>query len=186
VYIPLGGNRHAPWRTYLNLSIVFLLCGLWHGAAWTFVVWGAWHGFLLVMERAGMGAALKRLPAVIGQLYTLMMVMLGWVFFRANDVPTALKFIRTMFGGGNLDTATHPWQTDVGPAQWTALLLGAAFATWRLSSTKPNSSSEPAAHAHAHASAWRWVQWPILLGAYVVCTASLAAGTYNPFIYFRF
>jgi alginate O-acetyltransferase complex protein AlgI len=182
VYIPLGGNRGAPWRTYLNLSIVFLLCGLWHGAAWTFVIWGAWHGFLLVLERAGLGAALKRLPAVVGQLYTLVMVMLGWVFFRANDVPTALKFIRTMFGGGKLDIATHPWQVDVGPAQWTALLLGAAFATWRLSSSQPDALPTPAARAPAA----RWLQWPVLLGAYVLCTASIAAGTYNPFIYFRF
>jgi alginate O-acetyltransferase complex protein AlgI len=182
VYIPLGGNRGASWRTYMNLSIVFLLCGLWHGAAWTFVIWGAWHGFLLVLERAGLGAALKRLPAIMGQLYTLLMVMLGWVFFRANDVPTALAFIRTMFGGGHLDVAAHPWQVDVGPAQWTALFLGAAFATWRLSSPKPDSRPTPAAGA----SARHWVQWPVLLGAYVLCTASIAAGTYNPFIYFRF
>lgn len=182
VYIPLGGNRGAPWRTWLNLSIVFLLCGLWHGAAWTFVMWGAWHGFLLVLERAGLGRALNRLPAVLGQMYTLVMVMLGWVFFRADDVPTALAFVRTMFGGAHLEIAAHPWQVDVGPAQWAALLLGAAFSAWRPSLPKSESLPEPATVV----SAGHWAQWPVLLAAYVLCTASIAAGTYNPFIYFRF
>jgi hypothetical protein len=81
VYIPLGGNRVSSVRTYVNLWIVFLLCGLWHGASWTFVIWGAYHGLLLVLERAGLRRLLSRLPNSIAHLYTRWSVFVGWVWF---------------------------------------------------------------------------------------------------------
>jgi len=181
VYIPLGGNRGAPWRTYANLALVFLLCGLWHGAAWTFIVWGAWHGALLVLERAGLGRQLARLPAVVGQGYTLLMVMIGWVFFRAADLPTALHMLQAMVGhAGAAAGATvppHDWHIDMGPVQWSALAAGVALAVWRL--PQP---AQPFA-----ATGWRRVAgMAAALLALVLCGATLAAGTYNPFIYFRF
>ncbi|SFU88675.1 MBOAT family O-acyltransferase [Pseudoduganella namucuonensis] len=179
VYIPLGGNRLAPWRTYANLAIVFLLCGLWHGAAWTFVLWGAWHGALLVAERGFLGAWLARMPRAAAQAYTLLMVMLGWVFFRASDVPTALRLLQVMFSPGDGGPLAHPWRIDVGPVQWTALAVGAALAVL------PAPWSAPAA-APARPG-WRVaLQVPLALATFVLCSASLASGTYNPFIYFRF
>jgi alginate O-acetyltransferase complex protein AlgI len=177
LYIPLGGNRHGALRTYFNLALVFLLCGLWHGAAWTFVLWGAWHGALLVLERGFLGAWLERLPRSLAQAWTLLMVMLGWVLFRAPDVPTALQMMHTMFiptdGGAHL----HPWRIDVDAVQWTALAAGTLLAVWRL----------PEASAPARPARWQLaVQLPLALAAFVLCSASLASGTYNPFIYFRF
>ncbi|MES2126608.1 MAG: MBOAT family protein [Pseudomonadota bacterium] len=149
VYIPLGGNRHAPWRTYLNLSLVFVLCGLWHGAAWTFVLWGAWHGLLLIAERAWLGARLQAWPAHLAQVYTLLVVALGWVLFRAHDVPAALDLLRLMFGAGQATAPVHAWQIDVGLAQWCALLAGTLIATvrwpaWRAHRPGAGSHGRPA------------------------------------------
>ena len=100
LYIPLGGNRKGTVRTYLNLFIVFLLCGVWHGAAWNFVVWGVYHGVGLVVERAGFGKVVKRFPKVVGNLYLMLFVVIGWVLFRAPDLGYAGTYIGNMFGGG--------------------------------------------------------------------------------------
>lgn len=170
LYIPLGGNRHGPWRTYFNLGLVFILCGMWHGAAWTFLIWGAWHGFLLILERAGIGSLLARLNQNIAQAYTLLMVIIGWVFFRAPDLPYAISFIKTMFAMQHADPLFHPWQMDMHGTQWLALILGIVLAVWR----KPVSIQAKSMQLIASA-----------LGLYL-CAMSLAAGTYNPFIYFHF
>lgn len=185
VYIPLGGNRVAPWRTYVNLAIVFLLCGLWHGAAWTFIIWGAWHGALLVLERAGLGDALARLPRYLAQAWTLLMVMLGWVFFRASDVPTALQLLAVMFGPSDGGVLPHPWEINIGLAQWTALGIGTLLAVWR--SPTLDAGAMGAAQAKTGTSLWQQaLHMALALAAVILCGASLAAGTYNPFIYFRF
>lgn len=99
LYIPLGGNRKGSARTYWNLFVVFVLCGLWHGAAWTFVAWGVYHGLGLVAERAGLGRLVRRLPAVLGNLYVLVFVIVGWVLFRAPDLGYAGSYLAAMFGG---------------------------------------------------------------------------------------
>ena len=170
LYIPLGGNRAGPLRTYANLALVFLLCGLWHGAAWTFLVWGAWHGLLLILERAGLGRLLAQLPWPLAQAYTLLGVMLGWVFFRASDLPHALHYLQAMAGLSGAAPQAHPWQMAVQAAQWTALAVGGALALWR---------SPPRLHN-------RLLQTLAGAAALAACAASLAAGTYNPFIYFHF
>ncbi len=97
LYIPLGGSRFGTWKTYRNLFAVFLLCGLWHGAAWTFVLWGTYHGLFLVIERIGLARLLQRLPAVLRHAYALLAVMIGWVLFRAVSLEQALGILRTMF-----------------------------------------------------------------------------------------
>lgn len=189
LYIPLGGNRHGPLRTYANLAIVFLLCGLWHGAAWTFVLWGAWHGALLAAERGFLGAWLERLPRTVAQGWTLLMVMLGWVLFRAPDVPVALQMLQTMFVSADGGAMAHAWQLDVGPMQWTALAVGVLLATWRNGDASAASTAAGAAGSATATTTSRWqvaVQLPLALAAFVLCSASLASGTYNPFIYFRF
>jgi len=181
LYIPLGGNRGPAWRTYANLALVFLLCGLWHGAAWTFIVWGAWHGLLLVIERAGFGSVLARLPSPLAQAYTLLAVMIGWVFFRANDLPHALHYLQAMTGLNSAATPLHAWQMDVAPVQWVAIAIGSVFALWR---------APPATLRSAWPPALRLLSAPLQALACVLgltaCAVSLAAGTYNPFIYFHF
>ncbi|UZE48095.1 MBOAT family protein [Rhodopseudomonas sp. P2A-2r] len=88
VYIPLGGNRRGHRRTYFNLLVVFVLCGLWHGAAYTFLLWGLYHGALLVAERAGGGFLLARLPPLLAWAVTLLLVIVGWVFFEPERSTT--------------------------------------------------------------------------------------------------
>jgi alginate O-acetyltransferase complex protein AlgI len=98
LYIPLGGNRAGTGRTCINLMIVFLLCGLWHGAGWTFIVWGAWHGFWLVVERAfGRKPFYASLPASARVLVTLFLVTIGWVIFRAETLAEAGRLLTVMF-----------------------------------------------------------------------------------------
>ena len=170
LYIPLGGNRGAAWRTYFNLGLVFVLCGMWHGAAWTFLIWGAWHGLLLILERAGFSKVLAGMPSVLAQSYTLLMVMIGWVFFRASDLPYALHYLQAMFGMSQADPLAHPWQMNIQGTQWLALVLGTGLAVWR---NPPSIKSTT-------------LQIVACTIGLILCAASLAAGTYNPFIYFHF
>lgn len=176
LYIPLGGNRAAPWRIYFNLSLVFILCGLWHGAAWTFVIWGAWHGALLVLERAWLRSWLEQMPRVFCHAYTLLAVMIGWVFFRAPDVPYALGFLKVMFGLSDSVTHLTPWNINFTSATWVALAIGVVLSVWRKPAIRQSSSSIPETTLQVMS---------VVIG-FLLCTASLAAGTYNPFIYFRF
>jgi alginate O-acetyltransferase complex protein AlgI len=173
LYIPLGGNRLGPARTYANLALVFLLCGLWHGAAWTFVVWGFWHGSLLVFERMGLKAALDRLPRLLAQAWTLLAVMLGWVWFRAADLPSALGYFSALFGFAG-EPGAYPWQNELGTIEITAIIAGLALALPR---AKPSALL---------AGAGRWRALPLSLATLALCACCLAGGTYNPFIYYRF
>lgn len=97
VYIPLGGSRNGNLYTYRNQLFVFLLCGIWHGANVTFIVWGLWHGIFLVIEKIKMSNWLERCPYVLSRLYTFIVVIIGWVFFRSNTIDEACKYIQVMF-----------------------------------------------------------------------------------------
>ena len=98
LYIPLGGSHYGSGWTYANLMIVFLLCGLWHGAGWTFIVWGAWHGLWLVVERAlGRRPLYVAFPSWIQVLLTFLLVTIGWVVFRAETLAQAWRMLATMF-----------------------------------------------------------------------------------------
>ncbi|MCB0376237.1 MAG: MBOAT family protein, partial [Sinomicrobium sp.] len=98
LYIPLGGNRRGPGRTYLNLLIVFVLTGLWHGASWNFLIWGLFHGFFMVIERLGLERFLQKAGAVAGHLYALLVIMLSWVFFRSPNLPHAKGYFLALAG----------------------------------------------------------------------------------------
>jgi len=97
LYIPLGGNRKGAGRTYLHLLVVFFVTGLWHGANWTFVLWGLFHGAFLVLERLGLSKVLSRIPKLFGHAYTLLVVLVGWVLFRAKTIADALAYLKAMF-----------------------------------------------------------------------------------------
>lgn len=98
LYIPLGGNRGGRWKTYRNLFIVFLLCGLWHGAAWTFVVWGIYHGLFLILERILKDRFQFRLRGIPGRILTFLIVLAGWVFFRSDSIVHAVTYLKAMLG----------------------------------------------------------------------------------------
>src|SRR5262249_1502094 len=99
LYIPLGGNRLGRRRALVNLMIVFALSGLWHGAAWTFVIWGVFHGSFVTIERL-LGKRRDKIPVPLQHVLTLAIVLIGWVFFRAGSAGQAIDIIAAMFGGG--------------------------------------------------------------------------------------
>jgi alginate O-acetyltransferase complex protein AlgI len=178
LYIPLGGNQRGERRAYANLVIVFLLCGLWHGASWPFVLWGAWHGLFLVVERAGLDRVLRRIGPM-QHVYALLAVMGGWVLFRCETLAQAIAYYAALLGNAQGDAARHPVAEFLDPFVAFTLLVGIVFAT-------------PLARAIGQ---WRDRQAnAVVLGldvawlamVFVLASSFLAAGTYNPFIYFRF
>ena len=101
VYIPLGGSRVRTSRIYFNLITVFFLCGLWHGANFTFVVWGLYNGLFLILERLFLGKVLERIPSILTHLYAVFVVLIGWVIFRAENLTQAVDYLSVMFGINN-------------------------------------------------------------------------------------
>ncbi|MBE5953117.1 MAG: MBOAT family protein [Lachnospiraceae bacterium] len=97
VYIPLGGNRKGKLASGRNIMIVFLLTGIWHGASWTFVIWGVWHGIFRIIEMIGLKKILQKIPVIFRYIYTWLIVLVGWVFFRADNIKHALLYIKSMF-----------------------------------------------------------------------------------------
>ena len=97
VYIPLGGNRVNKFKWIRNIILVWLLTGLWHGAAWNFIIWGIYYGLLLLFEKLFLNKLLNKLPSIINWLYTFIIVMIGWMIFRSNSLNELLLFIKTMF-----------------------------------------------------------------------------------------
>lgn len=182
LYIPLGGNRVAPWRVYLNLLIVFFLCGLWHGAKWTFVVWGLIHGTFLVLERVG---ALRRITAtpILRHVYALGVVMFGWVFFRSDSFAYALGFFHAL-----VVPRAAPRLTFWAAADHETILV---FALGCVLATPLIAQRVEAAIARAP-STWRGFALDAglvpaaLASIFTASVVKLAVGTYNPFIYFRF
>jgi alginate O-acetyltransferase complex protein AlgI len=180
LYIPLGGNRISPRRTYLNLWIVFLLCGLWHGAALNFVVWGAAHGGFLVLERAGFGRVLERMTPAFRHLYVLLAVMATWVLFRADSLGAAAHYFGALIGLSASPALAPPLHRFLGADVVLALLAGV------IASGPYGNRLILRIGEFLHAGE---VQVGQLLGLAVLLglvTLSLAGGAYNPFIYFRF
>jgi alginate O-acetyltransferase complex protein AlgI len=184
LYIPLGGNRRGVLRGYANLVIVFLLCGLWHGASWPFVLWGTWHGLFLVAERAGLERVLERIGA-LRHLYALAAIVGGWVLFRCDTLAHAAGYYRALFGLATADPMLHPvaqWLDGLTIFTLVVAVIGSmpvarVVAEWRDRAALAASRTGTAALSLDVA----WLGF-VFIGA----AAFLAAGTYNPFIYFRF
>ena len=108
LYIPLGGNRCSTMRNYFNLIIVFFLCGLWHGATWPFVIWGLYHGMFLLLEKMAFGKFLVKMPRPLRHIYTVLVVMCGWVLFRSDTVSQAMTFFNAMLGLNHASADAQP------------------------------------------------------------------------------
>ena len=182
LYIPLGGNRRGKARAGLNKLIVFTLCGIWHGAAWTFVVWGLWHGLLSMLESVNVIPAKKlessRGMRILGRVYTLLVVCLGFVMFRAASLEQGFSVIGTMFTGFTFtDSATVLLHQLLSAENVAIILLGILFAMPvknRLAGNEKLSKVlEPVGYVAA-------------LVLLVLCIGKLASGGFAPFIYGQF
>lgn len=187
VYVPLGGNRGSKFRTYRNLLIVFLVTGLWHGASWNFIVWGLYHGVFLLIERAGLGKRLSQLWPPVAHVYALVVVLIGWVFFRAETLPQAFVYLQKMAGFANpvSSVITYLPVHFLSAEVVGSLLIGILLATpvyarfqrgWEGLSDRLVSMRFLLDSVYIIG----------LFGLFVLSVMYLAADTYNPFIYFRF
>lgn len=195
LYIPLGGNRRGRARTYLNLFLVFLICGFWHGANWTFAIWGVWHGGFLILERMGLARVIRHGGRPLRHLYALVVVMVGWVFFRTDSLAHALGYIGAMFGLGSASAGSLPLAQFAPPSVVAAIALGCVFSVLRPPSVRSLAPrAYPATTAPGRTLPKRAIQGPLLqasiplacLGLLVLSALTLATGSFNPFIYFRF
>lgn len=177
VYIPLGGNRKGAVRTYVNLLTVFFATGVWHGAGWSFILWGLYHGLFQIVERLGFAKFLKK-HGVIANVYTLLVVVVGWVFFRVEDIGAALQLVGTMFTPW-LHGETAYYLFDYITPQMLMLLPVAALGAGPV---------QLLAGKLRLTERWRFSIPDVIVCALLLlaCIASLASNTYNPFIYFKF
>ena len=184
VYIPLGGNRKGEFRTGMNKLAVFFLCGLWHGANWTFVVWGLFHGAFSFLEEAV--PSLRKMPKWLGHLYTMLVVCIGFVIFRADTIGEALGMIGKMFAGWDLSAAPVSFALQQCTPYFLCMLVMAIVLC------APAEKAVKRARIGAEAEGSRketMVQMALYAASFVVlawCIIRLSGGSYNPFIYFRF
>ena len=177
LYIPLGGNRVSPVRKVVNLLIVWLATGLWHGASWNFLAWGGYFGILLVLEKYAFRGAIEKLPAWLGRMLTGLLVLVGWVFFAHDSLADGAQYLLAMLGGGGsfVSGGTLRLLLDYLP-----LLLLCALAATPLGKTAFTclTASRPRLRSALTALL-------MLLGFALMLTYVVNAG-YNPFLYFRF
>lgn len=179
LYIPLGGNRQGSSKTYFNLMLVFTLCGFWHGASWSFVIWGLYHGLFLIIERLGLGKLLSRSFRPLRHLYTLLVVMFGWVFFRVENLSDAWVFQTKMLTFSTPEIIINGYQYFVSPQYYVALIFAIILST---SVAKKFSLADHTQLNTGHLLCRQLLVLLLLLLNFAVISAS----TYNPFIYFRF
>lgn len=175
VYIPLGGNRKGKIRTYINLAVVFLLTGFWHGAAWQFIIWGIYHGFFIIIERLGVKKVLDKIPAFFRHLYTMLIVIIGWVFFRADNLTLAGRYLRNMFAMNFTDFKNHQVVTHFSSIFIICLVIAIIFSFTRLEILNKSKiwTSAPCVYVR-------------YLTLWIFSVLYLVGLSYNPFIYFKF
>lgn len=172
LYIPLGGNRRGPRRTLANLFIVFAATGIWHGANWTFLVWGLWHGSFLILERLYRDA-FARMPRLLRHGYVLLAVVVGWVFFRSDSIRDAGAYIACMFDPRRLAPEALFYELNTNEHLFF-FLLGVVVSTPVFLWFRRRFAESPL------------IENVFSLAAMGVSVLFLANSTYNPFLYFRF
>ncbi len=188
VYIPLGGNRR---HVLLNVAIVFLLTGIWHGAAFSFIAWGMWHGFFSIMERvirkknAGKPAVERTVPvrvmhSTLQHVYTLLVVLIGWVFFRAPGLRAGMAYVLSMVGMHNPEQVVYKIGFYLNG--WTCFALVLAV----LMSTPLPKMLIQKIHGAMNDTVYSVLKNAVLLAMLFLCVLQVASGSYSSFIYFRF
>lgn len=184
LYIPLGGSRVSNNRLYFNLLTVFFLTGLWHGASWNFVFWGLFHGAFLVIERIGGNQLLSRLWLPLQHLYTLLVVMVAWVFFRADSLIIALAYCKRMFILTNNPVASSNFALLLTSETVIMILIGVVVSmpVRKYMENRFIRSTNTQMRYNIYAIGYT----TCLFALFILSITYLAANTYNPFIYFRF
>ena len=178
LYIPLGGNRRGKVRTYINLIIVFACTGLWHGASFSFIVWGLWHGLFLVIERLGFKKVLDKLPKFIGWIYTMLVVLVGWVFFRADTLSAAMKYLGEMFSfSGGVANGMARFDNLSFIITVIAIVLCTPVYQFLKGKLEKTEGGKKAAFV---------IGAVLATGLFILSVIFLTGSGYNPFIYFRF
>lgn len=177
VYIPLGGNRVSVSKHVRNILIVWLLTGLWHGASWNFVMWGLYYGIILLIEKYVLARFLNKLPGVLKHIYSLLLVMIGWVFFFSPTLGSALSYLKLMFGGGSrLVDNESLYLLATNGVLWAASIVGSTPFVHKMYERFIYGSQKKRVVVNC-------TVYGIL---FLLCIAYLVTETYNPFLYFRF
>jgi len=180
LYIPLGGNKvNSKMRLYFNLWLVFILSGLWHGAAWSFILWGVWHGMFLVLERIFLGKILERLPKFVQISYTFLLVTIGWVMFRVENVSSGFLYIKAMFIKSSALQCI-----EISSEHWFTLAIAVFFAFFCVFEKGRNIQSKVFSDVMGIKLSGIMAIVSILL--FVLSLSYITASGFNPFIYFRF
>lgn len=178
LYIPLGGSRKGKFKTYRNLLIVFFITGLWHGASWNFIVWGLYYGVFLVLERGHWGKILNKLPIIIQRVYVILIILIGWVFFRADGFRSALLYIKGMisfnFSKFNIIYKVLDFEASV------YILLAILFS---MPIIKFISSKIKKRKIYKYVNIMNDF---LLIIVFYISIMYITGSSYNPFIYFRF
>ncbi|MEI7594233.1 MAG: MBOAT family O-acyltransferase [Bacteroidota bacterium] len=189
VYIPLGGNRVKHSRTLINLLLVFFLTGFWHGASWTFVVWGLFHGFFMILEKLGLEKILNQIWKPIANIYTLIVVMFAWVLFRSETINSAMSFWKAMFNfkwdNQQLELFFNFMNTELYLA-FIIAVLGAFGAFKYIGDKFEIYFSTGNRKSKCFSYVFDVVSTTFYASILIVCSMYLIAGTYNPFIYYKF
>ncbi|MBR4135680.1 MAG: MBOAT family protein [Bacteroidales bacterium] len=177
LYIPLGGNRVRPARMYLNLAIVFVICGIWHGAGWNFLIWGLWHGLFIVSDKLFLNRWLSKVPIILRVLLTFTVVTIGWIFFRNDLFGDALFYIGKIFD-------FHHSAIHLAPEFITVLVLAVccSFATLCSAGRKV----EALCYAPERPEWQHYLSMASALALLFFSAIYLSASGFNPFIYFKF
>ena len=180
VYIPLGGNRVSKGRWFFNIFVVWMLTGLWHGASWNFVLWGLLYAVLLVLEKLGLSKVIERMPSVVGHVYVLFAVTMGFVLFQNTDLSTVMDLIKGMFGVG----VSTGWN-DI--TLYYIRSFGVLLCFGVIGSTPlPKIAINKVAEDKRVCSAFQVLEPVVICAFLILVTAQLIDGSFNPFLYFRF
>lgn len=179
VYIPLGGNHVTISRNIVNLLIVWMLTGMWHGAAWNFIVWGIYYGVVLVLEKYVWGAIVDRWPSVLQHIYALVLVLVGWVFFFSPSLGAALRYLFAMVGGGAGFASKEVFFVIL--THWLFYLLAVIGST-----TIGSRLLRAILNVSENHTVRTVIMLIVFFGMLAISVAYLIADTYNPFLYFRF
>lgn len=178
LYIPLGGNRKGKFRTYLNLFIVFFSTGIWHGASFNFIVWGLWHGLFMIIERMIMKKDWYiKIPNFIKLIFTLFIIMIGWVFFRANGLKDAINYLSIMFGLKSFDFITFDYRYLLSTKLIIWVILGVIFSTPFINNILNKFNNN---------IILEFAQTITLGILFILSIIFIVNSTYSPFIYFQF